>query len=304
MSRDESLLLRSERVLEDWVAPAIYSAFAPLGIEAAHVLGEPITFDEAASREYRPFAVGDPWGGPWDTTWFRVRGEVPAAFAGRDVFVLLDIGYEGAPGFGGEALVWKDGVPVQGISPWHAEYPIALPARGGEVVDLRVEAAANPGNPELRPRPEPAPLLMPDYGGAPLYRLRRLELAVREPEVYALYHDFRILLGLARALNHDDPQRQRVIRALTDACNLLRLDEVGASAASARGALAEVLRQPAAVGAHVISATGHAPARGPPQMREDLQQRHRADGRVSRLPVQLLAGGPVRLDPAGLPTTL
>src|SRR5205823_1655829 len=82
---------------------------APLELTAYVVRGEPITFGDAARGDYRAFHVGDKWGPPWSTTWFRVRGDVPRDWAGKNVVAYFDLGFKGHPGFTCEALAWRDG---------------------------------------------------------------------------------------------------------------------------------------------------------------------------------------------------
>lgn len=103
-------------------------------------------FAEAASQSYEPFAMGTRWGPPWGTTWFRVRGEVPAAWAGRRVETVFDLGFVGgSPGTQAEALVHTlDGSPLKAVNPQNQYVPVARPAAGGERVDYLIEAASNP----------------------------------------------------------------------------------------------------------------------------------------------------------------
>ena len=106
--------------------------------------GEPVPAVDAFSADYQPFPVGGSWGPPWDTTWFRIRGTIPVDWVGRQVALGFRIGNAGSTGFGAEALVWRDGRPVQGLSPNHREHVLTTSATGGEKIELFVEAAADP----------------------------------------------------------------------------------------------------------------------------------------------------------------
>ena len=173
--------------------------------------GEPIPAEQAFAADYQPFPVGGSWGPPWDTTWFRLRGHRPRGWAGREVALGFAIGNAGSTGFGAEALVWRDGRPVQGLSPNHREYLLTGERRGGEDVDLYVEAAANPPSPFGA---NPWPLLLPDPDGAPLFTLQRADLHVRDPEFEEFWHDFRVLVELlARAPRRRAPLRPALRRA-------------------------------------------------------------------------------------------
>ena len=87
-----------------------------------------------------------PWGPPWGTTWFRMRGRVPAEWAGRRVEAVIDLGFVGDwPGNQAEALVHlADGTPLKAVNPLNQYVPIGNPATGGEEIDYLVEAASNP----------------------------------------------------------------------------------------------------------------------------------------------------------------
>jgi len=86
----------------------------PLELTAFCVRGEPISYAEAIRGEFVPIKVGDPWGQPWSTTWFRVRGRVPEHGVVQRVIAVFDLGFDGPTGFTCEALAWKDGKPWRG----------------------------------------------------------------------------------------------------------------------------------------------------------------------------------------------
>ncbi len=72
-----------------------------------------------------------PWGPAWDTTWFRLRGRIPDEWSGREVRLGFAIGNPGETGFGAEALLYRDGVPVQGLSPNHRHHRLTGERAGG-----------------------------------------------------------------------------------------------------------------------------------------------------------------------------
>ena len=118
-----------------------------LELTAFCVRGEPVTYADAIAGPYSPFRAGDAWGPPWSTTWFHVRGRVPADWAGKRVAAVFDLGFDGPTGFTCEALAWKDGQPWRGVDPNHRWLPI-----DGPDVDFYLEAAANPRASESVPR--------------------------------------------------------------------------------------------------------------------------------------------------------
>jgi alpha-mannosidase len=248
---------RIERLLRQRILPQMYGQRTPVEVTVAHLPGEPLPFAEAVAQPFEPIEVGQPWGSAWSTSWFRIRGTVPDALAGRRVELLVDLGFRsGGPGFEAEGLVWNaDGEPVKGIEPRNLFVPITSEAAGGEMVDLYVEAAANPsigGD---------APTDLGDRStapAAPLYRLARAELAVLEPEVQALAIEVQVLFELAGQLPAGDPRRERIRAGLTDLADELGASGLPAGAAGARALIADLLASPATASAHRISAVGHA----------------------------------------------
>src|SRR5436190_22243561 len=234
---------------------AIYSAAAPLTVEAQHVHGEPISYAEAVGRPFERFAVGATWGGRWDTTWFRLRGTVPHEWQGAEVAVRLCVGHAGMDGFGSEALVWSERGPEQGLSKFHQEHVVLKKAKGGEAVDVVAEAAANPEGPFHLPA---WPDLRPDYDGPHLYLLEAADMVVVDRDVYRFRHDFSTVLQLAEHLPPGEPASARAVFALGRACDLIDPTDVAGSVDAATLALRDALDVAAGPGAHRVTATGHA----------------------------------------------
>ncbi|AJT62330.1 hypothetical protein T261_0641 [Streptomyces lydicus] len=251
---------RLERVLNERIRPALYPESVPLEVAAWVAPGEPVAVAQGLAAAHTPVAVGDAWGAPWGTTWFKVSGEVPAEWAGRTVEAVLDLGFdERMPGFQCEALVYTpDGSPVKALNPRNQWVRVGAPVRGGERVTWHLEAASNPvilGVPPFQPtrlgHPETA-------GSEPLYRLARLDLAVFDTSVWELVQDLEVLGELMAELAVDSPRRWEVLRAVGRALDAVDLQNVNGSADQARSQLREVLAAPAAASAHRISAVGHA----------------------------------------------
>ena len=253
MLEDRETVRRYVRTLvRTAVRPAIHPARAPLTVEAFHVHGEPIGPDAARAATYEPFAVGQAWGGMWDTTWFRMRGTIPLDWAGRRVDARITLGGGGQVGFTAEGLIWDEAGPVQGLHHEHRGDRVTASARGGEPVELLIEAAANP----IPPWADLAfPLLMPDPGGPPLYTLGRAELTVVDEEIEALWLDLRVLMPLADRL--PEPRASQIHRALHEVARIIDRADVAGTAKAARAVLAPLLTGPATV-PHTITAVGHA----------------------------------------------
>jgi alpha-mannosidase len=253
---DDSIRVsRITRVLNEFVRPRRRGPSVALEVSAYHVHGEPVPAAEAFTAEYTPFLVGESWGPPWDTTWFRLRGRIPAEWAGRQVALGFAIGNAGSTGFGAESLLWREGRPAQGLSPNHREHLLTTAAAGGEDIEVFVEAAANPPSPFGA---NPWPLLMPEPQGAPLFTLQQADLHVRDPEFEQFWHDFRVLVELLTELPTGDPHAARLQAGLEQACNRLELPDISDSWRGAQPLLRELLAGRAAPRTHAVSMVGHA----------------------------------------------
>jgi len=148
-----------------------------LELTAFTVRGEPIGYADAVRGNFEPIEPGHPWGPPWSTTWFHVRGRVPQEWAGRHVVAMFDLGFAGPSGFTCEALAWKDGRPWRAVDPNHRWLPV-----DGPDVDFYLEAAANPRATEQGPEPAPSMIALRQSPEA-AFILREAVLAVHEPEL-------------------------------------------------------------------------------------------------------------------------
>ncbi|WP_431893813.1 alpha-mannosidase [Nonomuraea sp. bgisy101] len=251
---------RLKRVLDERIRPAVYPESVPLEVAVWHAPGEPVPVAEGLSAVPEPIAVGDQWGAPWGTSWFTVSGTVPAAWAGRNVEAILDLGFdENMPGFQCEGLVYRpDGTPVKGLNPRNQWIRVGAPVEGGEEVRLHIEAASNPVILDYHPF---LPTTLGDKetaGTAPQYRLARMDLAVFDETVWQLVIDLEVLGELMRELPVDGARRWEIMRAVERALDAVDLQDVNGTAAAARERLAGVLSTPAQPSAHRISAVGHA----------------------------------------------
>ncbi|TVL89545.1 glycoside hydrolase family 38 C-terminal domain-containing protein [Streptomyces sp. SAJ15] len=251
---------RLKRVLEERIRPAVYPESVPLTVGVWDAPGEPVPVAEGLAAPRTPIEVGAQWGPPWGTSWFTVTGTVPQAWAGRTVEALLDLGFdENMPGFQCEGLVYRpDGSPVKGLNPRNQWVRVAVPAVGGEAVELHIEAASNPVILDYHPF---LPTELGDRetaGSAPRYRLARMDLAVFDQTVWELVQDLEVLGELMAELPDDSPRRWEILRAVERALDAVDLQDVCGTAGSARGRLAGVLAPPAHASAHRISAVGHA----------------------------------------------
>ncbi len=266
-STDEIRRQRVRRLVVEVLPPLLHRRTTPLEVSALFVKGEPIAPAEGLAGAYEPFGVGQPLGGPWSTTWLRFTGRVPSDWRGESVAALIDLGYHALVGFGAEGLVFSGGRPVQGLNFLHDTITVASPAEGGEPVELHVEAAANPYVPWGGVT---WPLLAPDYGGEPVCRLERADLAAVDTELLEAYHDLSVLFELASAVGLGDPRCSEILVALDRACLSVDHTDVRASLLAARPLWQGLLEDSGAPksappsskappsSTHVVTAVGHA----------------------------------------------
>ncbi|MFG2598406.1 alpha-mannosidase [Streptomyces sp. NPDC048462] len=261
MHDDRTLVeARLKRVLDERIRPAVYPESVPLDVAVWNAPGEPVPVAEGLAGATEPIAVGDRWGAPWGTCWFRVSGTVPQEWAGRTVEALLDLGFdENMPGFQCEGLVYRpDGTPVKGLNPRNQWVRVGAPAEGGEEVLLHIEAASNPVILDYHPF-LPTQLGDKDTAGdEPQYVLARMDLALFDENVWNLVQDLEVLGELMQELPVDGARRWDLLRAVGRCLDTVDLQDVNGTAAAAREQLAAVLAAPAQPSAHRISAVGHA----------------------------------------------
>lgn len=249
-------MLRVRRFAKFRIRPALYRDAQPATVDAWEVRGEPVPFDAAVERRYRPFQIGERWGRPWDTVWFHVRGDVPSHWNREDAELVVDLGFTGdQPGFQAEATAYRpDGSVIKGIEPLNAWLP--LPGTGAFEVFL--EAAANPVV-QVPYEYEPTHVGDKATAGDDLqYQLRRLDVARRDGEVWELLQDVEALDGLVDVLSAESARRAEIVHALNRMVDVMDPDDVAGTTVAGREALASVLARPATQSSLVVSAVGHA----------------------------------------------
>ncbi|MDO5048751.1 MAG: alpha-mannosidase, partial [Actinomycetaceae bacterium] len=122
----EILMGRVERTVRERIIPAQFESVKPLSVSRwivpaeGSVVGEPVSFEEAKAASFEPIAVGDAWGKPWETVWFRLEADVPQLDLGEDhLEIVFDLGwFDHSAGFQCEGLVRdEEGHIVKAINP-------------------------------------------------------------------------------------------------------------------------------------------------------------------------------------------
>ena len=179
---------------------------------------EATPFKDRLSLDYKTIKEGDAWGSKWESAWFHLNGQVPEEWKGKSIAANLD--------FSGEGLVFNnDGKVIQGItnaSIWDPNFarprvPLIDNCIGGEDIELWVEAAANSlFGVFTDPDPEQD---SPKRHGWFDAKVETIKFGVFDAELWHLYLDARILLGLIKHLDEKSVRRSRAILALNNCIN-------------------------------------------------------------------------------------
>ncbi len=169
MRKEDSIRVgRIVRVFNEFVRPARRGDRSGLDVAAYHVHGEPVPLEVALAADFEPFAVGAGLGPGLGHHLVPAAGHDPGRVAGPGGGLGFAIGNAGTTGFGAESLVWRDGRPVQGLSPNHREYLLTRQAERWRAGRALRGGGSQPPSPFGA---NPWPLLMPEPDGAPLFTL-------------------------------------------------------------------------------------------------------------------------------------
>ena len=255
-SEFELSLKRFAAFLREALEPAVYPVSAPLRV-GAYLIADPRaalpTPEAALGAEFAPVEMGWRWGPRWSTAWFRARGEMPAAMAGRPVVVRFSSGTE--------AMAWRRGragfEPWQGLDVNRDALPLTENAAAGAPIDVLIEAACNHpfgvtgfewDDAEVHHR----------WGSDAPGRLERCEVAVIDRGVRDLAWSYAFALGLAAELPRESSRAKDLFGALQRATNAVDPRRVGETASAASALLAAGLGRPASGSATRCVAVGHA----------------------------------------------
>lgn len=154
--------------------------------------------------------VGDFHGIQGTHYWFRTKVTVPASFAGRSVWMKIHTQIEEwDDGKNPQFLVFRDGEVIQGADMNHREILLLTDAKGGETMDIDVQA----------------------YTGT-LHRefCFRAELFTMDENVNALYYDLQVPLWGMKRMDSDSKNYLDLRTVLNDTINLLDLRNPGSQA--------------------------------------------------------------------------
>ncbi|MBR4748619.1 MAG: alpha-mannosidase [Abditibacteriota bacterium] len=187
----------------------------------------PMQYTELKDIHYRQAPLGEPgvefadapkgtkWGGDWITAWFCGSFTVPAAAAGRKLFVRANTD--------GESLFIANGEYKGVFDVNHPVRLVTLCAREGEKIDLAFEAYSGHFCPNCMPTD--APTYVQDkcktFGGT--------ELLLEREDVSEFVYDFMTLRMLLTAMDPNSLRRNVILRELVKVYNIVDMypDEKG-----------------------------------------------------------------------------
>ncbi|MDD3236276.1 MAG: glycoside hydrolase family 38 C-terminal domain-containing protein [Candidatus Cloacimonetes bacterium] len=206
-----------------------------LDINATYIYNQaaPIPYAELDFSNAKAIKKGDLWAEAWGSAWFLFKGDIPGTHRVKNCGLWLD--------FEGEACVFKDGVPWQGLTPkvdwYHNAAKHFVPLDPAETYEILVEAAAN----DL-------------FGsGKNDYHLQEACLCIFDNELWQTLLDMDILFNLAENLPQGSVRRQRLLYSLNEACNCWNTDRD-----KVNKLLHELLQKPANASALTAYSVGHA----------------------------------------------
>jgi len=192
--------------LAEEVSPRVHARRVPLEVRA-WTTPERVTPAGVPLTRLAPVSIGHRFGPVWSTTWFALRGRVPDEWRGLPLTLRFSCATE--------ALLWLNGEPWHGLDVHHDEAPL-FTARGGEEIDLLIEAACNLplgatcfwwDEVELRKR----------WAEERPGRLEYADLCAPDEHARALLDTAQWAHDVARSLPEDSPRRAHLTSALRQA---------------------------------------------------------------------------------------
>jgi alpha-mannosidase len=237
--REKQLVSKIERRLAE-IRGHIWTERHPITQTAMAETMDHLSLAQAKKLHFKPMEKATAWGCPWGTAWFHITATVPKAFRGKTVSLYFETQ--------GECLIYHRGKPVQGLDENRSDYILFDRAKGGERVELYVEAGANNAFGMYGDRTAQLPTL-----------------AIFNQEVFHAFWDGRCLYEMIMegSLPQDDPWRAQIIFDLNKAVDQFDYrdgsqEALLASARAMRHQLERVYAHKATDSAQIAACMGHA----------------------------------------------
>uniref|UniRef100_A0A3P8UMG9 alpha-mannosidase n=1 Tax=Cynoglossus semilaevis TaxID=244447 RepID=A0A3P8UMG9_CYNSE len=211
-----TLLERAEKFVSDIyftdcnLRGRLYGDSCPLESVASFSCPTRVSFAEASQQTFTPYQVGETFGPTWWTCWFKVMLEIPTTWEGKEVHLLWESD--------GEAMVWRDGQPVQGLTKDGEKtcYILSECLKNEEPhsVTVYVEVACNglfgAGKGTFIGAPDPDKM----------YSVQRAELVVFNRDVRELLTDFEMLVDIVKELGEEEQRGYQALFTVNEMVNL------------------------------------------------------------------------------------
>uniref|UniRef100_A0AAX7T0W3 Alpha-mannosidase 2C1 n=1 Tax=Astatotilapia calliptera TaxID=8154 RepID=A0AAX7T0W3_ASTCA len=209
-----TLLERAEKFISDIyftdcnLRGRLYGDSCPLESLACFLTPKRITFAEASKQIFDPCKVGDTFGPTWWTCWFKVTLKIPESWRGKAVHLLWESD--------GEAMVWRDEQPVQGLTKEgeKTSYILSECLQDEELLTLYVEMACN----GLFGAGQGSQIAPPDPNRK--FSVQKAELVVFNGDVRELLTDFEMLVDIVKELGEEEQRGYQALFTVNEMVNL------------------------------------------------------------------------------------
>ncbi|XP_038562144.1 alpha-mannosidase 2C1 [Micropterus salmoides] len=211
-----TLLERAEKFVSDIyftdcnLRGRLYGDSCPLESIASCLSSKRITFTEASKQDFAPHKVGDTFGPTWWTCWFKVTLKIPESWKGKEVHLLWESD--------GEAMVWRDEQPVQGLTKEgeKTSYILSdcLKDEEPHSITLYIEVACN----GLFGAGQGSMIAAPDPNRT--FSIQKAELVVFNRDVRELLTDFEMLTDIVKELGEGEQRGYQALFTVNEMVNL------------------------------------------------------------------------------------
>uniref|UniRef100_A0A671UPJ2 Alpha-mannosidase 2C1 n=1 Tax=Sparus aurata TaxID=8175 RepID=A0A671UPJ2_SPAAU len=211
-----TLLERAEKFISDVyftdcnLRGRLYGDSCPLESLASFLSSKRIPFTEAAKQNFAPHKVGDTFGPTWWTCWFKVSLKIPESWRGKEVHLLWESD--------GEAMVWRDGQPVQGLTKEgeKTSYILSECLKDEEPhsITLYVEVACN----GLFGAGQGSMIAAPDPNRK--FSVQKAQLVVFNRDVQEVLTDFEMLVDIVKELGEGEQRGYQALFTVNEMVNL------------------------------------------------------------------------------------
>lgn len=173
----------------DEIRRSIYGHWSPIEGWEAVVTGRKQGPSGPPETGWESFEMGTDWGGKDITAWFRATVSVPDEMSGKRVVALIRLG--------GEALIYINGEPCQGLDRNRDDVLILEKARGGEKLDILIEAYSSVSSDQKH-----------TFGYA--------RLALMDISIHNFYWDARVAFDVLQILPEGSATQLRMLDLIND----------------------------------------------------------------------------------------